>query len=205
MIVRCRNLILSVALFLVFGAAGCSSGDTTGEGGSDALDLDGQVVFPDTGAVPDTGAKPQDGGEVGPAPASDAMVDQHASEASPEPSPEASPEPLPEPQPEPQPEVVEEVAEETVGPDAQPGTKQTGEHCEEGYECQSDMCISGEYTSAHCALLCESDADCKGPDQLWNGLCSAVGGATFKFCIFWCGMMGGECPGDLVCDAAACR
>ncbi len=116
-------------------------------------------------------------------------------------SQETTPPDTAEPPPEPQPEVVEEASPEII----LDNSKATGVGCEESGECVSDLCLSGEFTSAHCALLCSSDADCKGPDQLWNGTCSAVGGADFTFCIFFCGAMGGECPGELSCDGAACR
>jgi hypothetical protein len=59
----------------------------------------------------------------------------------------------------------------------------------------------------HCALLCQTDADCAGPDGLWQGTCANAGGLSWNFCIWMCGMMaqGKGCPGDLTCQMVVCQ
>ncbi len=152
------------------------------------------ITFPDGYKALGTIASPDKGDET----TGGEVADDASTEATLLPEPVVA---VTEPAPEPSPEVVEETTPEII----LDNSKGPGVACQESGECISEQCISGEFTSAHCALLCEADADCKGPDQLWNGTCSAVGGAPFKFCIFFCGAMGGECPGDLTCDGAACR
>lgn len=80
-------------------------------------------------------------------------------------------------------------------------TKEAGESCTGPAECLSGECIEGEATRAHCALKCQSNEDCAGPDGLWAGTCTNAGGLNYNFCIFMCGMMGGgkSCPGELEC------
>jgi len=80
-------------------------------------------------------------------------------------------------------------------------TKEAGEACTGPAECLSGECIEGEATRAHCALKCQTNEDCAGPDGLWAGTCTNAGGLNYNFCIFMCGMMGGgkSCPGELEC------
>jgi len=86
-------------------------------------------------------------------------------------------------------------------------TKGPGESCTGGAECLSGQCVEGENTPPHCALICQSDADCAGPDGLWQGTCVGAGGLSWKFCLWMCGMMaqGKGCPGDLTCQVAVCQ
>jgi hypothetical protein len=86
-------------------------------------------------------------------------------------------------------------------------TKGPGQSCSGGAECLSGQCVEGENTPPHCALVCQTDADCAGPDGLWQGTCVGAGGLSWKFCLWLCGMMaeGKGCPGDLTCQVAVCQ
>lgn len=88
--------------------------------------------------------------------------------------------------------------------DVDSALKQAGESCEDFTECANGMsCIAGQYTRAHCNPMCATAQDClAAAPSATNPQCSAIGG--YQVCIWYCGMMGGSCPGDLQCDGATC-
>jgi hypothetical protein len=92
------------------------------------------------------------------------------------------------------------------------GTLGPGESCELSEECIGDaICVSGEYTSAYCAPLCEGNEECQDATSGTCGQCTNMG--EYTFCIYYC-QIGGTiagcsftavCPGDMECDGAVCR
>jgi len=82
------------------------------------------------------------------------------------------------------------------------GTKTAGELCKDASECSMAMsCIAGQYTPAHCNIMCSTTEQCLAIAPGTSVTCQAMGGTGV--CIWTC-TGGKKCPGGLTCDGYFC-
>ena len=82
------------------------------------------------------------------------------------------------------------------------GTKTAGELCKDAAECSMSMsCIRGQFTPAHCNILCTLTTECQAISPGTNVECQNLGGNGV--CMWTC-QGGVKCPGGLTCDGYFC-
>lgn len=73
--------------------------------------------------------------------------------------------------------------------------KEIGEPCEEGRDCESDLCLvtqSSESRRWTCTKLCESESDCPDGGKCFGGSCEAACDSQ------------ADCPDETVCYQGLC-